>query len=283
MLNFKYFDTIYDMVTHFITEGVNTQNFIDSIRYSLYKDPQTVYFGFILQNMTIVVINDNNVDYSDPSPTAYRDPIWLRVYCGGQYNPREWQHKPTMAVDIAGNLYVGEQYLDDIFHEFNEDSKVFVEVVKSILIHESMHISEMTFFREQGRFHEAWNIATDAYINYWIVNNGRPMPANLILPDKDGNITLQIDQTPPLTIKYNVLGKSAELLYEDIMGLYKDNKPSEPGNTPPVVLQKGDPVYDPVRKEYGVILDVNGPKIRVITEEEAMIRSKLKKRGIVSI
>ena len=118
----KSFDTLCDVVSYLLTEedefsDYNTQKWIQALRFSLYKNPTTTYFGAILQDMNITVINDllpRKVDYKDQDPNAYRTPEFIRIYCGGGYNPRAWCQMPTMAVDAARNLYVGEQFLQEI-------------------------------------------------------------------------------------------------------------------------------------------------------------------------
>lgn len=283
MIRMKYFDTLCDLTSYLITEGYTLQNFIEGLRYSLTKNPETVYFGTILQNMSIIVINDfhpNKVDYKDPSPDAYRDPVWLRVFCGGGYNPQEWGHMPTMAVDPAGNLYIGQQFLEtQIYKEFPDD-KDYAEVLKSILLHESMHISELTFFRGIGRQPLIWNIATDIYINLNIIRNGRKLPKCLYVPDANGKISFPVEEAPGVEIefKYNTEGKTAEILYDELMDLLTGKK--EPGGKPPPgknpPIGKGDVVYNPMTREYGIVISANPPRTRVISEDEAVARVKSK-------
>ena len=283
------FDNLCETVVRYITEANTTQNYIDALRYHIYNNPATTYFGVILQNMHIVVINDLNpkaVDYNDPSPEAYRHPIWKKVYCGGGYNPKNWMTMPTMAVDPAGNLYIGEQFLEEISKEFPESAD-FTDVVKTILLHESMHISELTFFRGIGKEGNVWNIATDTYINYYLILNGRKLPEKCCKPDKDGNLSIDIERIPGKkeVYKYNIQGKSAENMYDELMSLFKNQKPPTKPTGPPPPLQNGDPVLHTESNEYGVVLDpsTDPVKIRRISKEEAMLRDKIKKTGIANI
>ena len=300
MSNLKQFETLYDVVMHLLTEAegetfneYNTQKWIQGLRFNMAKDPATTYFGTILQDMKITVINDwmpRKVDYTDPDPNAYRDPEFIRIYCGGGYNPQQWTHMPTMAVDPARNLYIGEQYIQSLGEEF-PTTKELNDVIKAILLHESMHISELTFFRGQGKDGQAWNIATDAYINMFIIKSGRKLPKGCIIPDKDGFIELKVAKHAgdkhPTVYRYQIEGKTAEILYKELMALFDPEKEKKPGGPPPPPqpLQKGDPVYHTNTKTYGVVLDpTKDPiEIRVITKEEAMQRAKAKNSGIQSI
>jgi hypothetical protein len=198
--------------------------------------------------------------------------------------------KPTMAVDPARNLYIGEQYLQSLGDEF-PTSKELNDVIKAILLHESMHISELTFFRGQGKNGTAWNIATDAYINLFILKSGRRLPKGCILPDANGFIELRVTEQqgqPPTVYKYQVMGKTAEIIYNELMPLFEppggDKRPPPPPPTPQP-LQKGDPVYHGASGEYGAVLDPNKDPmdIRTITKEEAMQRAKAKGKGIQSV
>ena len=283
----KNFDALINAVTNkLIFEAYSMQDYVNGLRAQIYQDPRTVYYGRILQNMNIVVINDVNpreVNYEKDANgnyvDEYRHPIGAQIF---------GMDRPTMAVDIAGNLYIGENFiLKEIYGKFS-DEQVAAEVVKAVLLHESMHISELSFFRGEGRRGQIWNIATDAYINFYLVKNGYKLPEGII-PDADGNITLKLPTTPPIELKYSLLGKSAELIYYEIVKLWEPEEPEEEeseGNGPPPPprpLQRGDPVYNTKTGEYGVVLDPGAPSTRVITKEEAMLRAKLKKKGIVQV
>ena len=269
MPKLKHFDTLYEVSMHLISEGYSMQDFINGLRAVLYKDEKTVYAGRILQNMNIIVINDMNpteVDYEDTDPNAYRVPIHKRIYGHNEM--------PTMAVDPRGNLYVGEQFLSkEVFGKYG--TQVGTEMVKAILIHESMHISELTFFRGIGKAGQPWNIATDAFINYHITKNGYPLPEGGIIPDANGDIQIKFQVAkglPPKIFVISTVGKSSEMLYDDILKIFKETGNQPPPPPPPSrPLQRGDPVYNVDTKEYGVVIGLKPIKVRKITKEEAKV------------
>jgi hypothetical protein len=271
------FDKLYNQLLLVVTESA-ARDFISNLCMELYKSPQTAYFGQLLLDMNIVVINDMSpveVDYDDPDPKAYRDPTFVKVYCGGGYNEQQWCHSPTMAVDVVGNVYIGEQFVVKTIYGAN-DPKTAREMTKSVLIHESMHISELSFFRRQERDQELWNIATDAYINYYITKNNFKLPMGII-PDENGNITIKCGKPPTQkAFQFNILGKTAENIYEELELILRKKQPNTP--TPDRQLQKGDPVFNKKTNQYGIIISLNPIKVIVVTKEEAMARSQIIKK-----
>ena len=271
-----------------ITEGYTFNEFIKTIRHNLVQDPRTVYFGRILQSMRLVIINDmtpQEVDYDDPKPTAYRTPEFIRVFCPGGWkaDPRvikAWCTKPTMAVDMAGNLYVGEQFISkDLGAEFT-DLPTYKEAVTAILIHESMHISELTFFRGKVKNPMVWNIATDAYINFHIIRNDKPLPKGGVIPDKNGNLDIPVKTVPgqpPKIFRLTVLKKSAEMLYEELMEIFGGEGKSQPPPPQKKVLEVGDVVFNKATKEYGVLIGTKPFEARIISKEEALKRATMPK------
>ncbi len=294
---------VFDLIVEAATAGLTTRDFIGGLLAAISKDPRTVYYGTILANMRITVIGDINTNYNDPSPEAHRDPEFKRIYMGGHYDPRDpsqrdaWCTHPTMAVDPIGNLYIGEQFIyKDLFPEFEKDPKTGVpstkrvyDVIVAILLHESMHISGLTFFRGKGRDGKIWNIATDAYINKQLIENGYELPKNCIKPDADGNIHIFVNGIPGLPdfeYLFDIKNKTEEILYDDLKKILRPTDESEKSKGPPPPprpLQRGDPVYIPSTGEYGVIIDINGPLIREITEEEAKQRAREQKKGIRNV
>lgn len=274
------------MITNnIILEAYTMQDYVNTLRADIYKDPKTVYFGRILQNMNIIVINDVNprevnyeVDEDGNWKDEYRHPLGLRIF---------GMTRPTMAVDLAGNLYIGESFiLKEIYEKFPNNYEA-ADVVKAVLLHESMHISEMTFYRQQDRHPRIWNIATDAFINYTLIQNGYTLP-NGIVPDKNGILTVNVMlPSGAIQVQYSLAGKSAEMIYDELIKILDLSDPAEDDDDgdppPPKPIERGDPVYNPANGEYGVVLDPNKPETRIITREEAMIRAKLKNRGIVNI
>lgn len=284
----KHFDTLYEVFSHLILEGYSLKDYINGLCVSIFKNANTAYYGKILQNMSIIIINDLNpqkVDYTDESPEAYRDPVFVKVFCGGSYNPVYWTQQPTMAVDLGRNVYIGEQFLAEEIFGKAKDNKDATEIIKGILMHESMHISDMSFFRQGNRLHLPWNIATDAYINYQLVNNGIKLPEFGIIPDKDGFITYTITNPDgsEKELKFQIKGKTAEILYDEIVKLFKNETAQQPQTIKRPPLKRGDPVYNKKTNECGVIISTNPYKIRIITKEEAKIRADLAKKGIFKV
>ena len=294
---------VFDLIVEAATTGLTTRDFIGGLLAAISKDPKTVYYGTILANMKITVIADMNTNYSDPSPESHREPEFIRVYMNGHYDPNDpeqkhaWCTHPTMAVDPVGNIYIGEQFIyKDLFPEFEKDPKTgaptakrVYDVIIAILLHESMHISGLTFFRGKGKEWRIWNIATDAYINKQLIQNGYELPKDCIKPDKDGSIHITVKGepgVPDFEYLFDIKDKTEEILYEDLKKILRPDSepPSPPGPPPPPKpLQRGDPVFMPTTGKYGVIIDIKKPLIREITEEEAKQRARDLKQGIKNI
>lgn len=284
MIILKHFDTLYNLTMHILSEASReTKDFIGGIIAALYKNPTTIFFGRILQNMNIIVIEDSDVDYDDPSPHAFRDPTFIRVFCGGlkglsDRNNGAWCRLATMGVDIVGNIYIGEQFIGtEIFKEANDDEAVVRDIVKGVLLHESMHYSELTFLRQGSRNHSLWNIVTDIYINYQLIKNGYKLPSMGYLPKTDGTVDIHIPGTRK-KVQFQIYGKSAEELYDEVMKFIpNDDKPKQPPppqNREP--LKQGDPVYNKKTGKYGIVISTSPLKVTPVTAEEAKIQSELK-------
>lgn len=143
---------------------------------------------------------------------------------------------PTMAVDDKMNIYINPIFAISLPPQ----------EAMGVLIHEAMHIITLTHFRQQGR--DAyfmsdgrpvtwWNICTDYLMNYYIAKDGYKLPANGCIPDgvmgKPGNEGdvhikllvpekvnlggLQMEVLKPKKVTFNIVGKSAEWLYKEIM------------------------------------------------------------------
>ena len=54
-----------------------------------------------------------------------------------------------------------------------------VDSLDFIIYHEALHIATDTFGRESHRDHELWNIATDAYINHLLIQDGHTVGGNI--------------------------------------------------------------------------------------------------------
>lgn len=290
MILLKHFDTLYNMTMHLLSEASReTKDFIGGIITALYKNPETIYFGRILQNMTVIIIEDSEVDYDDPSPTAYRDPTFIRVYCGGlkglsQRNNGAWCNMATMGVDPAGNIYIGEQFIGtEIFKEAGDNDMAVRDIVKAVLMHEAMHHSELTFFRQGNRIHKLWNIVTDIYINYQLIKNGFRLPSMGYIPKVDGTIDINIPGTGK-KVQFQIFGKSAEELYDAILKFLPIDQGEKPPPPPPrMPIKQGDPVYNGKTKKYGIVISTNPFKVTIVSKEDAKIRAQIIKQGISTI
>lgn len=262
----------------------NTRAFILALIAKLRNTPKTAYGGYILSRMPIVIINDINpvrVDYKDPSPEAYRPREFIENYCGGAYHPTNWVRPPTMAVTSTGSILIGEQFLEDVFKDANTDDEA-VDIIRGVLLHESMHISEASFIRAQHsdiKIHDIWNIATDAYINNILLKNGFSLPSDCIRPGDNEVVRIPLsssDPQQPRVFEFDLKGKTAEELYFELEKFLSEDpsEQQEPQQERERPLQKGDVIWDEEQGTYGVVLSVDGDQIkhRAISEDEAFAR-----------
>lgn len=85
---------------------------------------------------------------------------------------------PTMAVDNVGNIYINPDFCMNQLSE---------QEVMGVLAHEAFHIMNFTFFRQMGRHHKLWNVATDFIMNRDILDTGLQLPKMGCLPTKQGD------------------------------------------------------------------------------------------------
>lgn len=116
---------------------------------------------------------------------------------------------PTMAVDRIGNIYINPEF---VLNDLDQDE------VTGVLAHETFHIANLTFFRQRGRIHKLWNIATDYIMNRDLLESGLKLPKMGCLPvGSPGNWNVHIEQTgiPPFDI--DVTDLTAEKLYDALL------------------------------------------------------------------
>jgi hypothetical protein len=94
----------------------------------------------------------------------------------------------------------------------------------------------------------------------------------------NGNLTIEISSgvpNKPAVFKFMVAKKNAEILYEELLEIYKGKGPSkDPGQqSGEIKLGIGDPVFNKATGDYGVIIGLNPLEVRITTKEEAKIRS----------
>lgn len=83
----------------------------------------------------------------------------------------------TMAVDDMGNIYINPYFG---LKELSE------EETTGVLAHEAFHVANATFFRQHGRIHKLWNIATDYIMNRDLVEGGFKLPSIGCIPENKG-------------------------------------------------------------------------------------------------
>jgi len=109
---------------------------------------------------------------------------------------------PTMGVNQYGDLWWNEDFV-------KEQSDAFLE---SILCHEAMHVSMLTFQRKGSRDLMLWNMATDLIINALLMAEGFTFPKDCLLPDSKGSYTFT-GVKGKVTIP-DVINKTAEEIYD---------------------------------------------------------------------
>jgi predicted metal-dependent peptidase len=113
---------------------------------------------------------------------------------------------PTMGVDDYGNIYINPNFaLKQLSYE---------EVI-GVLLHETLHIANNTFFRKGRKDHTLWNVATDFVMNRDILESGYKLPSIGCLPLQEGGRWV----LPPMEHAMEVAGTditdmTAEELYK---------------------------------------------------------------------
>lgn len=132
---------------------------------------------------------------------------------------------PTMAVDDIGNIYI-----NPIF-----GMKITPQEFVGVLIHEAVHVLNLTFLRKKHRRHKLWNIATDYIMNRDIKKDGFALPKGVLEPDENGIIKVKYDDINKgeTEVDFDISDKSAEWLYAQLEKLAKNAKPSKDGEGEP--------------------------------------------------
>lgn len=107
---------------------------------------------------------------------------------------------PTAAVNQYGNFFYNEGFIE----------KLTREQLQGLLAHEVLHIAKGDFFRRGKREPSIWNIASDAVINYILVNEGFQLPEGGINPERDGSLMI-------CGVKFNVADRTTEDVYEEML------------------------------------------------------------------
>lgn len=89
-----------------------------------------------------------------------------------QISIEESSNVPTMGITLSGRLLVNKKFFDTL----NEEELI------GVLIHESMHLTLMHLYRQDGRKFKEWNLATDMAINYMIKQFGEKLPDVAVYP-----------------------------------------------------------------------------------------------------
>lgn len=134
--------------------------------------------------------------------TLYKEKVFLGLTLSGLRTiPTE--DIPTMAVDDAGNIYINPNFV------LNELS---VKETIGVLAHEAMHIATLSFYRQKGRDHNLWNVATDYIMNRDLLAMNLELPKLGLLPVKSGNKWLVSMQGVPMK-PIDITDLTAEQLY----------------------------------------------------------------------
>lgn len=118
---------------------------------------------------------------------------------------------PTMAVDNVGNIYFNPNWIT---------KEITPKEFAGVLAHETFHIANDTFGRQQGRDPKIWNIATDYMMNRDLLMDGFSLPECGCLPEKKGKQWLiEVDYgTTKETIDISPEAQmTSERLYSKIM------------------------------------------------------------------
>ena len=126
-------------------------------------------------------------------------PFFSYILMHFKIEPGEAYGIPTIAVDIHGNLYYNTNFIS---------TKSTAEL-EGLLVHETMHIAKGDFTRQENREASIWNIASDAIINYILIQEGFILPQGIV-PDHSGNIQIA-------NKRYNVRGKITEEFYDELV------------------------------------------------------------------
>lgn len=107
---------------------------------------------------------------------------------------------PTVSINKRGDFFYNENFIESLTQ--NE--------IEGVLIHEAMHIAKYDFIRQGSRNDLVWNIASDAIINFMLIQEGFTLPQDGINPNHRGELKIG-DKI------YNVNDKITEVFYEELL------------------------------------------------------------------
>jgi predicted metal-dependent peptidase len=129
---------------------------------------------------------------------------------------------PTMGVDDYGNIYINPNFAM---------KQLSYDEVVGVLLHETLHIANNTFFRKGRKDHTLWNVATDFIMNRDILESGFKLPTLGCLPErKNGRWVL-----PPMEYGMELAGTditdmTAEELYKLFEKLNREQEEKRKNN-----------------------------------------------------
>jgi len=132
---------------------------------------------------------------------------YLSLYLKFKNGKNNLPDNAGMGVDIKGNLYYGEEFVN----------KISNDELKGVLTHEILHLALLHLIRMGDKEKEIWNIATDITINSLLKKNGFDLPSGLI---PDYNNKIEIDGY----IIENCDEKTAEEIYFELIKNFPQDK-----------------------------------------------------------
>jgi hypothetical protein len=161
----------------------------------------------------------------------------------------------TMAVDQGRHLFVNPEFAKKELAD--ENDFLFV------LAHEAMHIVMLSLFRLGNRNHDIWNIATDAIINWTLVDEGlRPFKEGIV-PDKNGRLIIKDKDTKKVVVDVQLNGPprkfDADMLYDYLIKTLGAHDGPMPPPQPALIWdpKPGDVIFDKNTGTYGQITSVD--------------------------
>jgi len=120
---------------------------------------------------------------------------------------------PTMAVDMKGNLYFADEFVDSLSQE----------ELKGVIAHEVIHLAFTHLARLGQRDMKIWNVACDLVANDMLITDGFTLPKGCLNPTHDHTFKFANCE-----IK-DIHDKSAEIIYNEFPRNPKGSKGSGKG------------------------------------------------------
>ena len=120
---------------------------------------------------------------------------------------------PTMAVDMKGNLYFADEFVDSLSQE----------ELKGVIAHEVIHLAFTHLARLGQRDMNIWNVACDLVANDMLITDGFTLPKGCLNPTHDHTFKFANCE-----IK-DIHDKSAEIIYNEFPRNPKGSKGSGKG------------------------------------------------------